>query len=34
MGKKEYFNSNNMLRDHYSSRLELYSPRNSNPYQA
>jgi hypothetical protein len=33
MGKKEYFNTNNILRDEYSQRINLYSPNISNPYQ-
>jgi hypothetical protein len=33
MGKKEYFNANNILRDEYSQRLNLYSPNYPNPYQ-
>jgi hypothetical protein len=31
MGKKEYFNANNILRDEYSQRLNLYSPNYPNP---
>jgi hypothetical protein len=33
MGKKEYFNTNNILRDEYSQRINLYSPNLPNPYQ-
>ena len=33
LGKKEYFNTNNILRDQYSQRINLYSPNYSNPYQ-
>lgn len=33
LGKKEYFNTNSILRDQYSQRINLYSPNYSNPYQ-